>query len=138
MNPRVFIAAVWLAATSFAAPPLTTIQHILYKADGTRYNGTVTITWTSFQAADRSAIATQSTTTKVVGGILHVQLVPTTNSDPAAYYAVTYNSDGRVQFQEQWMVPPSDLPVRVRDVRVLGQTLGGSSGNDTTGGPVQE
>jgi hypothetical protein len=118
MISRSFLAAVCLATSSFAAPPLTTIQDVLYKADGTPFHGTLTISWTSFEAIDRSAIEQQSTTVTVVNGNLQVQLVPTTTATPAACYTVVYNSDGRVQFQETWAVPSSVQPLRVRDVRV--------------------
>ena len=91
---------------------------MLYKADGTRFNGTLTISWTSFQTADNSDIVTQSIAVKVVDGNLRVQLVPTTTSTPPSTYSVTYNSDGRVQFQETWSVPSSTSPLHVRDVRV--------------------
>jgi hypothetical protein len=118
MISRLFLAAVCLAISSFAAPPLTTIQDVLYKADGTRFNGTLTISWSSFEAIDHSMIQQQSTTVTVVNGSLQVQLVPTTSATPATYYTVVYNSDGLVQFQETWAVPSSALPLHVRDVRV--------------------
>ena len=62
--------------------------------------------------------------------ILRVQLVPTTTSTPPSTYTVTYNSDGRVQFQETWSVPSSTQPLHVRDVRVA---AGASSGSSTAG-----
>ena len=141
MIPRLIFTALWLAAAATAGPPLTTIQDVLYKADGTRFNGTLVISWNSFQALDSSAIVTQSTTVKVVDGNLRVQLVPSTTATPAGAYSVTYNSDGRIQFQERWAVPSSAQPVRLRDVRTASAitTGGGGSGSDTTGsGPVQE
>ena len=134
MISRSFLAAVCLATSSFAAPPLTTIQDVLYKADGTRFNGTLTISWTSFEAIDHSVIAQQSTTVTVVNGNLQVQLVPTTTATPAAFYTVVYNSDGRVQFQETWAVPSSVQPLRVRDVRVATAAVGA----DTVTTTVQE
>ena len=91
---------------------------MLYKANGTRFNGNLTISWTSFEAIDRSAIVQQTTTVTVVNGNLQVQLVPTTTATPAAFYTVVYNSDGRMQFQETWAVPSSVQPLRVRDVRI--------------------
>ena len=118
MISRSFLAAVCLATSSFAAPPLTTIQDVLFKADGTRFHGTLSISWTSFEAIDHSAITQQTTTVTVVNGNLQVQLVPTTTAAPAAFYTVVYNSDGFVQFQETWAVPSSVLPLRIRDVRV--------------------
>src|SRR5450759_942758 len=129
MISRLFLAAVCLAMPSLAAPPLTTIQDVLYKADGTHFNGTVTIGWTSFEAIDHSVIAQQTTTVTVVNGNLQVQLVPTTTATPAAFYTAVYSSDGRVQFQETWAVPSSVQPLRVRDVRVATEGLVGA---DTT------
>src|SRR5579872_1372398 len=117
MLRRLIFATAWSALAALAAPPLTTIQDVLYKADGTRFNGTLTISWNSFQAVDNSDIVTQSTTLKVVDGNLRVQLVPTTTATPPATYRVTYNSDGRVQFEETWAVPSSTQPLHVRDVR---------------------
>jgi hypothetical protein len=127
-----FFAAVWLASSALTGPPLTTIQDVLYKADGTRFNGTVTISWSRFQAMDNSTIATQSITVKIVDGNLHVQLVPTTTSTPTTYYAAKYNSNGRVQFAETWLVPSSAQPLRVQDVRVA------ASAADSGGGTSQE
>src|ERR1039458_1646992 len=118
MFTRSILAAALLASSALAAPPLTTIQDVLYKADGTRFNGTVTINWSSFTAADQSAIATQVLTVKIVDGNLRVQLVPNATVTPAAYYIAKYNADGRVQFEETWSVPASAQPVRLRDVRV--------------------
>ncbi|MGA7235773.1 MAG: hypothetical protein WBY44_08840 [Bryobacteraceae bacterium] len=127
-------AAVLLAGVAAAAPTLTTIQDVLYKADGTRFNGTLSISWSSFQSADDSDIVMQTSTIKVIDGNLRVQLVPSSTAAPAIVYTVTYNSDGRVQFQENWSVPPSATPLRIRDVRVAasGNAGNSSSGNDTT------
>jgi hypothetical protein len=139
MISRLLFAAVWLASSALAAPPLTTIQDVLYKADGTRFSGTMTISWTSFEAVDQSAITTQSITVKVVDGNLRVQLVATTTSTPPVYYTVIYNSDGRIQFQETWAVPSSAEILRLRDVRVPVPS-GVTAAPDTSpgGGPVEE
>jgi hypothetical protein len=107
-----------LTTGAFCQPPRTTIQDVLYKADGTRFNGSLTISWSSFEAIDRSAIAPQTTTVTVVDGNLRVQLVPTITAIPSASYRVRYASDGKVQFTENWAVPSSTQPLRVRDVRV--------------------
>jgi hypothetical protein len=104
---RVCSAAVLCTCAALAGPPLTTIQDTLYKADGTRFNGIANIAWSGFEASDQSAIANQLITVKIVNGRLNVQLVPNTNSNPVAFYSVTYNSDGRVLFSETWAVPPS-------------------------------
>src|ERR1035437_5047996 len=94
---RVAVIGIIMALTVWAAPTLVTIQDVLYKADGSRFNGVAFIEWQSFVTADSSSIATQSLTVEIVNGNLRVQLVPTTASD-GAYYSVTYSSDGRIQF----------------------------------------
>src|SRR5262249_24073065 len=86
-NLRLYLAAGWLAAAAYAGPPLTTIQDVLYKADGSRFNGILTIGWNSFQASDNSTIVTQSATVKVVDGNLRVQLVPSATATPAGVYS---------------------------------------------------
>jgi hypothetical protein len=118
MISRSFFAALALASTALASPPLTTIQDVLYKADGRRFAGTLTISWTSFEAIDQSAITSQVATVTIANGNLRVQLVPTTTAVPAANYTVKYNSDGRIQFGETWAVPSSVTPLRIRDVRI--------------------
>jgi len=128
MIRRFVLAALVTASAALAQPALTTIQDVLYKADGTRFSGTLTISWTSFQSADNADIVTQVSTVKVIEGNLRVQLVPSATGSPPIDYSVTYNSDGRVQFQETWSVPSSTTPLRLRDVRVASATTGSSTG----------
>ena len=118
-----------------AAPPLTTIQDTLYKADGSRFEGVVAIEWKSFEATDTSAIQQQRIEVRVTSGSLRVQLVPTTTAVPVAYYSVRYNSNGRTQFSEYWSVPPSPTALRVRDVRtaVPGALAAPPAGNTQPG-----
>lgn len=106
--------------SALAAPPLTLISDVLYKADGTRFDGVAFIEWKSFDASDTSAVQMQSITLRITYGVVRVQLVPTTNATPSAYYRVRYNSNGRTQFTEYWAVPPSNTGLRLRDVRIQG------------------
>ncbi len=112
------IAGFQTAAAQTVGPALTTIQDILYRADGTRFNGTMFIHWSSFQAGDTSNVAQANLTLQIVNGVLNVKLVPTTTATPGAQYNLTYNSAGKNQFTEAWAVPPSSLVLRVRDVRI--------------------
>src|SRR5580692_7691956 len=127
-------AAVALLGVSFAPrpvlaqPALTTIQDILYRADGTRFSGTMYITYDSFQAGDSSNIATANLTLTIVDGVLNVQLVPTTTASPGAQYNVTFNNNGINQFTEIWAVPPSTVVLHVRDVLVSSGAVIGPAG----------
>src|ERR1022692_1690373 len=120
------VLAVCLAVPLLAGPILTTIQDMIYNADGTPYNGFAVIKWTPFVAGDTSQIATQSVTVSIAGGNLFVQLVPTTNAAPAGYYTVTFTSAGNDQFTETWAVPPSTTPLRVQAV-LMAEGTGGAA-----------
>ncbi len=109
-----------------AQPPLTLINDVLFKADGTRFDGVAFIQWRTFDASDSSPVPAQDLTIRVRYGILRVQLTPTSTASPGAYYRVTFNSNGRTQFTEYWNVPPSTTALRLRDVRMQG-AVGGST-----------
>jgi len=115
-----------------ATPPLTTISDTLFNADGTYFNGVVLISWPSFEASDTSNIAAETLNVQVTQGVLYVQLVPTTNANSAAVYTVLYTSLGVTQFSEAWAVPPSGIPLRVRDVRLAAGSVSGSAPADAT------
>jgi len=130
------ILAMAAAAVAAAQPALTTIQDVLYLANGSRYNGIMFIKWSSFQAGDTSDIASASLTLPIVNGVLRVQLVPTTTATAGAQYNVTYDdTQGTALFSEVWSVPPSLTPLRVRDVRVSSGTVVGPS--PITSAPIQ-
>jgi hypothetical protein len=116
----------------YAAPALTTISDTLFNADGTTFNGVVTISWPSFEASDTSNVAAETEHIQVSNGVLFVQLIPTTNADTAAIYTVQYANLGVTQFTETWTVPPSLLPLRVRDVRVSPGSVTGSGPSSAT------
>jgi hypothetical protein len=127
MFRRLLVVSAWLAVSAVAAPPLSTIQDVLYKADGARFNGTLTITWKSFQPADSTAIVAEgSTVVAVTNGYLRVQLVPSTSAVPVATYNVTYTSNGRAQFREVWAVPATTQILKVHDVRISSATADSS------------
>src|SRR6476646_4122635 len=104
---RIGAAGILFTALSWAQPSLTTISDVLFKADGTRFNGLAQFTWVSFESGNGSNIAAQAKTVRIIDGNLFVELTPTTNATPQAVYSVKYASDGRVQFQETWAVPVS-------------------------------
>jgi len=112
------LAALALSSQLAAQPPLTVVQDILYTANGSLFNGAVTITWTTFEASTTTYISGAVTNVQVSNGNLYVQLVPTTSANPSASYAVEYNGEHRTQYSETWIVPPSTTSLRVRDVRL--------------------
>jgi hypothetical protein len=133
---RIGAAGALLSAIAWAQPSLTTISDVLFKADGTRFNGLAQFTWVSFESGNGSNIAQQSKTIRIIDGNLFVQLTPTTDAVPAAQYSVKYSSDGKIQFTETWAVPSSTTTLRVRDVRTTQPVFppggGGGAGAVTT------
>ncbi len=124
---RLLYASLALSARLQATPPLTTISDTLFNADGTPFSGVVTISWPSFEASDTSNVAAETEQIQVNGGVLYVQLVPTTNANTAAIYSIQYANLGVTQFSEAWAVAPSAIPLRVRDVRVPPGSITGSA-----------
>jgi hypothetical protein len=110
--------AALVTGTAAAQPALTTIQDVLYRADGTRFTGTMYISYDSFSGGDTSNIATANLTVPIVNGSLRVRLVPTTTASAGAQYTITYNAAGINQFTETWAVPSTNNTLRVRDVRI--------------------
>ena len=138
--PRTWRASAPLLGTAIcaavilnAAPPLTLIQDVLYKANGTRFDGVAQISWKSFQAIDGSEIPQQTISVRIVNGSIRVQLTPTTNALKPTTYTVKFNADGRTQFTEYWAVPPSAAPLKLRDVRIAAP---GPDNLEEGGGPI--
>ena len=102
-----------------AALPGTRVQDVLYNADGTRTDGTVSISWKGFTASDGSTLTTNTIDVRIVQGLLNVELVPNENATPTGTsYQVSYLLDNGSRFFETWVVPESPTPVTVSQVRV--------------------
>jgi len=125
---RMGAVCVLFSTLSWAQPSLTTISDVVFKADGTRFNGLVQINWVTFESGNGSNIGQQSTTVRITDGNLFVRLTPTTNAVPQSVYSVKYSSDGKIQFQETWAVPPTAATLRVRDVRTTEPLFPGGIG----------
>jgi len=120
-----------LCAMAWGQTGLTTIQDTLFEADGTRFNGSLLFSWSTFDSTNNGTIIQQNRTVPVVNGNLLLQLVPNADQPaPANVYTVQYQSDGLNRFTETWTVPAGSQPLKVSQVRT-GTVSSGSSG---TGG----
>jgi hypothetical protein len=141
LSSKMLLAAA-LCGLAWSQTGLTTIQDTLFKADGTKFNGTLTIHWVTFDSANNGTVVQQSTSVTVVNGNLLVQLVPNAAAQPPAnVYSVSYQSDGREQFAETWTVPVSGTPLKVAAVRIGIASTSNSGTSGTTAGnqtPITE
>src|SRR5215471_6225431 len=125
---RVGAAGLLASMLCWAQPSLTTISDTIFKADGTRFNGLAQFTWVSFETGNGTNVGQQEKVVRIIDGNLFVQLAPTTNATPQSVYVVKYSSDGKIQFQEVWAVPPTTASLRVRDVRTTQPVFPGGGG----------
>ncbi len=136
---RIILSLAAFCGPAWSQTALTTIQDTLFKADGTRFNGTLTISWSTFDAANLGTVVQQSKIVPVVNGNLLVQLVPNATAQPPAnVYTVNYQSGGSQQFTETWTVPVSATPLTVSEVRTGVQTTSSGTGNTTSSNPIPE
>lgn len=127
----VILAATALCGLALAQNSPVTIQDTLFMADGARYNGTLTIRWSTFDA-NNGTIVQQSRTVAVANGNLQVPLAANSLAPaPANSYSVSYQSDGREQFSEAWTVPQVSRSLKVAEVRT--GTYSGSSNSGSIG-----
>jgi hypothetical protein len=134
LGRKIFLLAAFCGLAWSQTTGLTSIQDTLFRADGTRFNGTLTISWVTFDATNIGTIVQQSRTVQVVNGNLQIQLVPNaTATPPANIYTVNYQSGGYQQFTENWTVPVSATPLTVSAVRTNNSNGSNSGpGNVTT------
>jgi trimeric autotransporter adhesin len=101
---RLFLLLALLAAVAVwaQAPPLTTVQDTVYRADGTPAQGTLLISWPAFTTANGQAVASGSTSTILgAGGALSVALVANTNATPVnTLYTVVYQTDDPLDYPQ--------------------------------------
>ena len=134
LGKKLLLLAAFSGLAWGQTPGLTTIQDKLFKADGTLFNGTLTITWSTFDVTNVGVIVHQSTSVAVVNGNLQLQLAPNATAQPPAnIYSVMYQSDGREQFAETWAIPVSTVPLTVAAVRIGTQAASGGGGTGGTG-----
>jgi hypothetical protein len=137
LGKRMLLLAAY-CGLAWSQTGFTTIQDTLFKADGTLFNGSLTIQWSTFDI-DNGTVVQQSTTVAVVNGNLQVQLAPNNTAPPPAnIYTVLYQSDGREQFAETWTVPVSTVPLKVAVVRIGTLAAAGTGVGTNTQTPIPE
>ncbi|MDZ4802839.1 MAG: hypothetical protein SGI92_32160 [Bryobacteraceae bacterium] len=123
------------AAATLAAPQLTEIHDVLYKANGTLFEGVAQIEWKAFVASDGTPVPPNTVNVRIVRGQLRVSLVPTTDANTVISYTARFNSEGKTQFVEYWSVPPTRNVLKLRDIRVPAPN---SAGNLTSSVSIQD
>src|SRR5689334_8310747 len=102
------LLALLISAPAWCQPTLTTISDTLYRADGTKFRGTVSITWQAFNQGAIPVKAGYKEITVGSNGVFSVQLAPNVGATPAGTaYRVKYTLQlGQVR-EASWTVPAS-------------------------------
>ncbi len=127
---RLFVAAALWAAVAVSGQEIvrTQISDTLFNADGSRAVGSLRISWKSFTGADGSTVAKNSVELEIVDGVVSVALAPNLGAVPdGTYYSVEYRLLKGERSNELWIVPDSQEPVSIADIRVLSVPPAGMS-----------
>lgn len=109
-----FLALAWSLPGA-----IVTISDTVYNADGTKANGTVTISWNEFTSADGVTIAANHVDVPMRAGVFNVNLEPNAGALPAmTSYTARYAMTTKTTRIETWYVPASATPLKIGDIRV--------------------
>jgi hypothetical protein len=107
-------------ARAYSGPTLTTVNDVVYRADGSTATGTLVISWDAFTTADGKAVpAGQMSATLSSTGALNVALAPNEGATPSgSYYEVVYKLDDGTTSTEYWTVPATS-PTTIAAIRAV-------------------
>jgi len=94
-------------AAQAPAGSTTTVQDVVYRADGTPATGALVISWPAFTTANNLAVAAGSMSVAIgAQGAISVNLMPNAGGTPdGTYYKVVYKLDSGSTSEEIWSVP---------------------------------
>jgi hypothetical protein len=120
--------AVMLTVSRAQSPTTTTIQSVVYRADGTPAGGVLLISWPPFTTAAGQAVAGgTNSVTLGTGGTLTVNLVPNAGAAPVGtVYTVVYQLNDGTEKTEYWTVP-TNSPTTIAAVRTILGTTGSAA-----------
>ena len=110
--------AIAVGMAHATGPSLTTINDVVYRADGQPAAGTLVISWTAFTTADNKPVAAgELSLTLGAQGALNIALAPNQGATPAgSYYKVVYKLSDGTTATEYWVVPAAS-PATVGNIR---------------------
>ena len=117
---RLFCWLLVMAAMSArgSTPAMTTINDVLYRADGSPARGMLLISWPAFTTADNKPVAAGTMDVALgANGEVQIELAPNAGGNPAGtYYKVVLKLDDGTTDTEYWVVPGSS-PAGIAAIR---------------------
>jgi hypothetical protein len=105
-----------------SAQTATTVQDIVYGANGARASGSVLVSWNTFTTVDGQTMPAGSTSTMIgAGGLLTIALAPNAGSTPlGTYYTAIFRLSDGTTSREYWVIPvtvPGGGPATLAAIR---------------------
>ena len=98
---------------------MTTPEDVIVDADGTRAQGQVTLRWPMFMFGSL-AIAQGHKTYEIENGQISLSLFPTvTAQPPGSYYTATFELSNGSVYDEYFIVPDTEVPVKLNQIRAM-------------------
>ncbi len=108
---RLFYCLIGLLLAMVLTPSMqastTTVQDVVYRADGQPASGTLVISWPAFTTADNLAVAAGSMSVAIgPQGAISIALVPNAGGTPdGTYYKVIFKLNDGSTSEEYWAIP---------------------------------
>jgi len=119
------ISVLWCAlAVRAQGPPTTTINDVIYRADGTAAGGTLLISWPAFAVGGKAVAAGGKSVAIGPNGAVSIALAPNQDASPSGtVYKVLLKLDDGTTATEYWRVPTAS-PTTISAVRASLTTSG--------------
>jgi len=98
---------------------MTTLTDVVVDADGALARGQVTVYWPMFMSGP-NAVSQGQKTYPIEDGLLNINLFPTVTALPVgSYYTATFELSNGSVYDEYWVVPDTEVPVKLNQVRAM-------------------
>jgi hypothetical protein len=98
---------------------MTNLSDVIVDADGALAQGQLTLHWPMFMVGD-TAVTQGHKTYEIEAGEINLDLFPTVTAQPSgSYYTARFELSTGSVYDEYWILPDSDITVKLNQVRAM-------------------